>query len=323
MKVFVTGGAGYIGSITAERLLDQGHDVVVFDNLENGHRSAVDERAELVIGDLRDLDSVAKAVVDAAPDAVMHFAAYALVGESCEKPEIYFRNNVGGSINLLEAMLGAGVRRIVFSSSCATYGDPATVPISEDCPQFPTNPYGETKLMIEKTLHWYTRYHGFNGICLRYFNAAGATREHGEDHDPESHLIPLVLRVPLGQLEHITVFGDDYPTDDGTCVRDYIHISDLADAHILALSHGASGAFNLGIGKGYSVRNVIDVAREVTGHAISEVVKDRRAGDPPTLVADAGRARNELGWTPQFERLQDIVQSAWDWHQAHPEGYPD
>jgi UDP-glucose 4-epimerase len=323
MKVLVTGGAGYIGSVTAERLLDQGHDVVVFDNLENGHRSAVDSRAELIVGDLRDQGAITDAVARCNPEAVVHFAAYALVGESCEKPELYFRNNVVGTINLLEAMLGAGVTRFVFSSTCATYGDPDTIPIDETCPQLPTNPYGESKLMIENVLKWYIRYRGFRGVCLRYFNAAGATQRLGEDHDPESHLIPLVLRVALGQSEQITVLGNDYPTPDGTCVRDYIHIGDLAEAHILALGHEESGIYNLGIGKGYSVREVIDVARSISGSDIPAVAGERRAGDPPALIANGSRAREVLGWSPQFERLEDIVQSAWDWHREHPDGYAD
>ena len=323
MKVLVTGGAGYIGSVTAERLLDQGHDVVVFDNLENGHRSAVDSRAELIVGDLRDQGTIADAVARCNPEAVMHFAAYALVGESCEKPELYFRNNVVGTINLFEAMLGAGVTRFVFSSTCATYGDPDTIPIDETCPQSPTNPYGESKLMIENVLKWYIRYRGFRGVCLRYFNAAGATQQLGEDHDPESHLIPLVLRVALGQSEQITVLGNDYPTPDGTCIRDYIHIGDLAEAHILALGHNESGIYNLGIGKGYSVREVIDVARSISGCDIPTVAGERRVGDPPALIANGSRAREALGWSPQFERLEDIVQSAWDWHREHPDGYAD
>ena len=321
MRVLVTGGAGYIGSVTTELLLDAGHAVVVFDNLGRGHRAAIDARADFREGDLRDAAAIETVMQDVRPDAVMHFAAYALVGESMEQPERYFENNVVGGINLARAMLRAGVGSIVFSSTCATYGQPEQVPITEDETQEPQNPYGESKLMFEKTLNWYRELHGMQTVYLRYFNACGATGKFGEDHDPETHLIPLVLRVPLGQRESVNIFGEDYDTPDGTCIRDYIHIVDLAQAHILALTSGASGAFNLGNGTGYSVKEVIDTCRAVTGHPIPAVSAARRPGDPARLVAAAAKARRELGWQPRFPELTRIVESAWNWHQAHPNGY--
>ena len=321
MRVLVTGGAGYIGSVTTELLLDAGHAVVVFDNLGRGHRAAIDARADFREGDLRDAAAIEAGMQDVRPDAVMHFAAYALVGESMEQPERYFGNNVVGGINLARAMLRADVGSIVFSSTCATYGQPERVPITEDENQEPQNPYGESKLMFEKTLNWYRELHGMQTVFLRYFNACGATGKFGEDHDPETHLIPLVLRVPLGQRESVNIFGEDYDTPDGTCIRDYIHIVDLAQAHILALTSGASGAFNLGNGTGYSVKEVIDTCRAVTGHPIPAVSAARRPGDPARLVAAAAKARRELGWQPRFPELTRIVESAWNWHQAHPNGY--
>lgn len=321
MKVLVTGGAGYIGSVTTELLLGKGHEVVVVDNLERGHRQAIDPRARFVQGDLRDRDRIFAAVADVKPDAVVHFAAYALVSESMQQPEAYFRNNTVGSVNLAEAMLRAEVRTIVFSSTCATYGQPEQVPITEDCPQRPTNPYGESKLAVEKVLGWYHVLHGFKAVCLRYFNACGATERYGEDHDPETHLIPLVLQAALGQRESVPVHGEDYDTPDGTCLRDYIHIADLAQAHILALDCPESGAFNLGNGRGYSVKEVIEKAREVTGRPIRAEAGPRRPGDPARLVAGSDKARQVLKWKPQFSSLQAIVESAWNWHQAHPRGY--
>jgi UDP-glucose 4-epimerase len=321
MKVFLTGGAGYIGSVTAELLLDSGHEVVIFDNLGRGHRAAIDPRAKFIEGDLRDADSIADAMQAAKPDAVMHFAAYALVGESMEKPEIYFRNNVVGGINLAEAMLKSGVKKIVFSSTCATYGQPDIVPISEDETQQPQNPYGDSKLMFEHTLRWYQQLHGFKPVFLRYFNACGATEKYGEDHDPETHLIPIVLQVALGQREHIKIFGDDYQTPDGTCIRDYIHIVDLARAHILALEKDVVGPFNLGTGKGCSVQEVIDACRAITGHPIPAVIAERRPGDPDKLVAAPRKANEVLGWVPKYGNIEEIVESAWKWHQAHPNGY--
>lgn len=321
MKIFLTGGAGYIGSITTELLLDEGHEVVVFDNLELGHREAVDSRAELIVGDLRDRVSIHEALMAVHPDAVMHFAAYALVGSSMEDPLLYFRNNVTGSIHLVEAMDAAGVRKIIFSSTCATYGEPDIIPMTEDTPQRPTNPYGESKLMFEKVLLWAQERCGFQSVFLRYFNAAGATEKFGEDHDPETHLIPLVLSVALGQRDRVRIFGDDYDTPDGTCIRDYIHIVDLAQAHIRALPDKITGAFNLGNGDGYSVKEVIEAAREITGHAIPAEAGPRRPGDPPRLVAAADKAHRGLGWEPEYPDLHTIIEHAWAWHQAHPDGY--
>lgn len=321
MKILVTGGAGYIGSVAAELLLDEGHAVGVFDNLERGHAAAVDPRAEFLEGDLRERASIAAAMAKFGPEAVMHFAAYALVPESMQKPEIYFRNNLAGGVNLAEAMLENGVGQIVFSSTCATYGQPQEVPISEDAPQRPTNPYGESKLCVEKILRWYSELHGFKTIFLRYFNVCGATEKFGEDHDPETHLIPRLLQVALGKLDRINVYGDDYETPDGTCIRDYIHVADLVDAHVRALAVGESGAFNLGNGDGFSVKEVIEACREVTGHAIPAEIAPRRPGDPPRLVAASEKARQTFGWQPRQRHLTAIVETAWRWHRAHPDGY--
>ncbi len=321
MKIFLTGGSGYIGSVTAELLLDQHHEVVVFDNLERGHRAAVDPRASFIEGDLRDAETVRRAMADAAPDAVMHFAAYALVGESMEDPMMYFNNNTGGGMNLVNAMRDCGVNKIIFSSTCATYGKPVEVPIPESHPQHPVNPYGESKYLFEKILNWCHEQWGMNAVFLRYFNACGATAKYGEDHQPETHLIPNVLKVALGQKESVSIFGDNYDTPDGTCIRDYIHIVDLAQAHILALKGDFHGPFNLGNGDGYSVREVIEMAREVTGHPIPATVSPRRPGDPDRLIGSAEKARRLLGWNPQMADLKTIIQTAWDWHQAHPEGY--
>ncbi|MDD4873145.1 MAG: UDP-glucose 4-epimerase GalE [Kiritimatiellae bacterium] len=321
MKVLVAGGAGYIGSVTTEMLLDDDHEVVVFDNLERGHRKAIDKRAAFRKGDLRDKDRVFKVMADFKPDAVMHFAAYALVPESMEKPEIYFRNNVVGGVNLVEAMFKADVGKIVFSSTCATYGQPEKVPITEDVAQKPTNPYGESKLAFEKVLNWYHELHGMQTVFLRYFNACGATEKFGEDHDPETHIIPIIMQVALGQRKGVKIFGDDYKTPDGTCLRDYIHIVDLAQAHILALKGNYSGPFNLGTGTGYSVKEVVETAREITGHPIPAKMAPRRPGDPPCLVAGADKARKILKWKPRYGDLKTIIQSAWNWHREHPRGY--
>lgn len=321
MKILVTGGAGYIGSVTGALLLDAGHAVTVFDNLALGHREAVDPRAELIVGDLREASAIAAAVARVRPDAVMHFAADALVGESMQHPERYFGNNVQGGINLAAALLQHKVGRLVLSSTCATYGEPRRIPIAEDETQRPTNPYGESKLILERILDWYHAIHGLHAVHLRYFNACGATERLGEDHSPETHLIPLVLQVALGQRERVVVYGDDYPTPDGSCVRDYIHVVDLARAHILALDAPEAGAYNLGNGAGYSVKEVIDAAREVTGHPIPAAIGARRPGDPPCLIAAADRARHLLGWTPRITDLREIVESAWQWHRAHPRGY--
>jgi UDP-glucose 4-epimerase len=323
MKVLVTGGAGYIGSVTTELLLNKGHDVVVFDSLERGHRSAIDDRAAFEQGNLRDREAICTVMQQTKPDAVMHFAAYALVGESMEDPGMYYRNNVIGGINLADAMQKADIGKIVFSSTCATYGQPDRVPITEDTLQRPENPYGESKLAFEKALRWYQAIHGIQSVFLRYFNACGATEKFGEDHVPETHLIPLILQVALGQREHISIFGDDYETPDGTCLRDYIHIVDLAQAHILALTGDHSGPFNLGTGTGYSVKEVIDVAREITSHEIPAVNAPRRPGDPPRLVAGNEKAKTILGWNPELDDLRKIIESAWQWHQQHPNGYED
>lgn len=321
MKVLVTGGAGYIGSVTTELLLNSGFEVVVFDNLEKGHKEAIDQRARFVQGDLRNKEDISRAMKDACPDAVIHFAAYALVPESMEKPELYFRNNVDGGINLSEAMIENSVQKIVFSSTCATYGQPEQIPITEDTTQKPENPYGESKLMFEKVLTWHEQIHGMKSVFLRYFNACGATEKYGEDHNPETHLIPIVLQTALGKRERVKIYGEDYDTPDGTCLRDYIHIVDLAQAHILALTKDVSGPFNLGNGSGYSVKEVIETARKVTGKEIKSESAPRRPGDPPRLIASAGKARNVLGWNPEYPELDVIIESAWKWHQAHPSGY--
>jgi len=323
MNVFVTGGAGYIGSVCVEELLSAGYTVTVFDNLSEGHRAAVDSRAAFVPGDLADPPGVARALKESGAAAVIHFAGNALVGESMANPGKYFRNNVAGGINLLDAALAAGVSKFVFSSTCATYGSPERVPMTEDLPQRPINPYGESKLMFEKMLGWYHQAHGLEFVAFRYFNAAGASARFGEHHRIETHLIPNVLKVPLGQARQCEIYGADYPTPDGTCIRDYIHIIDLATAHILALAPGTHGCYNLGNGDGSSVREVITACEKITGRKIPVVEKPRRPGDPPRLVASAEKARRELGWTPKYPKLEAIVQTAWQWHEKHPRGYKD
>ena len=321
MKILLTGGSGYIGSVTTELLCDDGHAVTVFDNLERGHAEAVDPRARLVVGDLREPQPIRDVLRDLLPDAVVHFAAYALVGESMQEPLKYFENNVGGGLHLLDAMLRTGVKKIIFSSTCATYGQPDVLPMTEALPQRPTNPYGESKLMLETALRWEQARRGIQPTFLRYFNACGATEKYGEDHDPETHLIPNVLKVALGQAPAVPVFGDDYATPDGTCIRDYIHIADLARAHILALEKDVAGPFNLGTGTGFSVKQVVETCREVTGHAIPVALSPRRPGDPAGLVAGADKAQDVLGWKPRYPDLKTIVQHAWNWHRAHPRGY--
>jgi UDP-glucose 4-epimerase len=323
MNVFVTGGAGYIGSVCVEELLEAGHTVTVFDNLCEGHRSAVDPRAGFVQGDFNDRQVIADAIAAARPEAVIHFAAHALVGESMTNPSKYFRNNVAGGVNLLDACVAAGVRKFVFSSTCATYGIPEKMPMDESLPQKPVNPYGESKLMFEKVLSWYREIHKVEFVAFRYFNAAGASARFGEHHRIETHLIPNILKVALGQKEQVDIFGTDYPTPDGTCIRDYIHIADLAQAHILALEPGKTGFYNLGNGEGFSVRQVIESCQRISGRPIRAVEKDRRPGDPPRLVAAAQKAYTELGWKPRFPKLDQIVQTAWDWHVKHPSGYAD
>ncbi|TWU65597.1 UDP-glucose 4-epimerase [Crateriforma conspicua] len=325
MKVLVVGGAGYIGSHAVRLLLDAGHQVVVYDNLSRGHSEAV-PAGMLVEGDVADRAKLVQVMKDKQIDAVMHFAAFALVNESVNDPSLYYRNNVIAALELLEAMREADVKKIVFSSTTATYGEPDTIPIPETTPQNPINPYGFTKLVIEKALADYAAAYGFAYAALRYFNAAGARPDGtiGEDHDPESHIIPIVLQVALGQREFITIFGDDYPTPDGTCIRDYIHVDDLGDAHLKALEKlepGKGICVNLGTGKGTSVREIVEACREVTGHPIPEKMGERRAGDPPELVADASMARQVLGWEPKYNDAKSIVETAWAWHRDHPRGY--
>jgi len=323
MKILVVGGAGYIGSVCAELLLDQGHGVTIFDNLSEGHRRALDPRAEFVEGDLVDRQLIEKILAKQQPDAVMHFAANALVGESMQNPSKYFRNNIANGLNLLDGMISAGVERIIFSSTCAIFGPPERVPIDETTPTRPINPYGESKLAFEKILRWYGEIHGLKFVSLRYFNAAGASAKFGEDHRVETHLIPNVLKVALAQKPNVEIFGTDYETPDGTCIRDYIHILDLARAHILALNSAKSDFYNLGTGGGASVREVIDSCRKITGRKIDIVEKPRRPGDPPRLIASSEKIKRELGWQPQFQSLDAIIESAWKWHQKFPRGYED
>ncbi len=320
--VLVTGGAGYIGSHTCKALAIAGYRPVVFDNLEFGHEWAV-KWGPLEQGDTNDTDCVLRVIDKYEPDAVIHFAAFAYVGESVSNPQKYYRNNVVGTLGLLDAMLRSKIDKFIFSSTCATYGVPDRPTIPEDHPQNPINPYGRSKLMVEQILHDLDKANGLRSIVLRYFNAAGADPECeiGEDHDPETHLIPLVLDAALGRRPHIAILGSDYDTPDGTCVRDYIHVSDLAAAHVSALGKlmdgGNSDALNLGTGSGYSVREVIDVAKSVTGREISVLKEDRRPGDPPFLVAEPGRARRVLGWKPELSGMEQIIDTAWRWHQKH------
>ncbi len=323
MNVFVTGGAGYIGSVCVEELLNAGHRVTVYDSLVEGHRSAVDSRATFVLGNPEKDGDVLQAVTAARPEAILHFAAFTLVGESMTNPGKYFANNVANGQKFLDAAVAAKVKKFVFSSTCATYGPPDRVPMTEDLPQRPINPYGESKLMFEKMLNWYHQVHGLEFVAFRYFNAAGASEKFGEHHRVETHLIPNVLKVPLGQSKQCEIYGTDYPTPDGTCIRDYIHIIDLAQAHILALAPGKQGFFNLGNGDGYSVRQVIETCEKITGKKIPIVEKPRRPGDPPKLVAGAQKAITELGWKPKYPKLEDIITMAWNWHVKHPTGYAD
>ncbi|KAF6570966.1 UDP-glucose 4-epimerase GalE [Paenibacillus sp. SEL3] len=328
MAILVTGGAGYIGSHTVAELLNLGEEVVVLDNLQTGHKAAL-LGGKLYEGDLRDKELLSKLFSENSIDAVIHFAANSLVGESMQNPGKYYDNNVFGTLSLLEAMKDAGVRRIVFSSTAATYGEPEKVPIEEGDRTEPTNVYGETKLMMERMMSWFDKVLGIKYVSLRYFNAAGAheSGKIGEDHRPESHLIPLVLQTALKQRPHIAVFGEDYATPDGTCVRDYIHVSDLADAHVRAVNYlregNDSNVFNLGNGQGFSVKEVIETARKVTGLEIPVVTEPRRAGDPAILVASSDKARSVLGWSPARTQLEDIISGAWGWHQSHPHGYGD
>jgi len=325
MRVLVVGGAGYIGSVTVDRLVEANHDVTVLDNLIAGHAAAVNEAAELVQADVRDEEALGRLMATHDFHAVIHYGGYIQAGESVSQPGRYFANNIGGAIALLNAMVTHGVLRFVFSSSAAVYGEPDVIPIPEDAPIRPVNPYGETKAAVERMLPWYERQAGLRYVSLRYFNAAGATERRGEDHRPETHLIPNVLAVALGHRPSIPLFGTDYPTPDGTCIRDYVHVSDLAEAHLLALemTASASGVFNLGNGRGFSNREVIETARKVTGHPIPVREEPRRPGDPAALVASSQRAQEVLGWQPRHRALEEIIASAWRWHQAHPAGYRD
>ncbi len=320
-KVLVTGGAGYIGSACSEYLLDLGYDVTVFDGLITGHRQAVDPRAKFVLGNLSDRELIKKVCREGEFDAVMHFAAFSLVGESMKNPSKYFRNNVASGINLADAAVEGGVKTFVFSSTAATFGQPESIPIREFDRQIPINPYGESKLCFEKILKWYYEIFGMKYVALRYFNAAGATANFGEDHRPESHLIPLILQTARGKRDKLMLYGDDYDTPDGTCIRDYIHILDLAQAHELALRAPESGHYNLGTGNGLSVRQIIDAAEEVTGLKVNYEVAPRRPGDPARLIACSDRARSTLGWKPKFESARQIIESAWKWQLKHPDGY--
>ena len=326
MRVLVTGGAGYIGSVVAGQLIQAGHQVVILDNLSRGHRQAVPAGADLVVGDIADRALLDRLLGARDIDAVMNFAALIEAGESMKVPEQFFRNNSLNALTLLEAMLAAGVNRFVFSSTAALFGNPDRTPIQEDDPVRPTNAYGESKLLVERMLTWFHQIHGLRYASLRYFNAAGAVGpDQGEAHQPETHLIPRILNVALGRADHVNIFGTDYPTPDGTCVRDYIHVSDLAAAHLLALGGLDSASpriYNLGNGQGFSVREVVEVARKITGHPIPVVESPRRPGDPAVLIASSDKIRRELGWEPVFRDLEGIVASAWRWHQARPDGYP-
>jgi UDP-glucose 4-epimerase len=323
MRILVVGGAGYIGSVCAELLLDEGHEVAIFDNLTEGHGRAVDSRANFVQGDLANREQVQAVLSDMRADAVMHFAANALVAESMRDPSKYFRNNICNGLNLLDAIIATRVQRIVFSSTCAIFGLPRQLPIEETTPSRPINPYGESKLAFEKILQWYDRIHGLKFVSLRYFNAAGASENFGEDHRQETHLIPNVLKVALGRKPNVEIYGTDYDTPDGTCIRDYIHILDLARAHILALGAPESAFYNLGTGGGSSVREVIEACAKVSGRKIATTEKPRRPGDPPRLIASSEKIKKELGWRPQFQSLDAIVESAWKWHEKFPNGYED
>ena len=329
MAILVCGGAGYIGSHAVHALIEKGEQVVIVDNLQTGHRGALNPKAKFYEGDIRDASVLDKIFTENKVEAVIHFAANSLVGESMEKPLLYFNNNVYGMQVLLEAMVRHGVDKIVFSSTAATYGEPKRVPIHEDDETCPTNTYGETKLTMEKMMKWVSRANGVRYVSLRYFNAAGALPDGsiGEDHATETHLIPLILQVPTGRRDHITVFGDDYPTPDGTCLRDYIHVVDLADAHVLALEYlrkgGASDIFNLGNGQGFSVKEMIAAAEKATGRSIKVEIGARRAGDPAQLIASSEKARSVLGWKPQFTDVEQVIGTAWRWHEHHPHGYED
>ncbi|NJM08344.1 UDP-glucose 4-epimerase GalE [Candidatus Gracilibacteria bacterium] len=325
MKILVTGGAGYIGSITTAELIAAGHQAIVFDNLYQGHPAAVHPEAVFVQGDLADRNAIAQLFAEHNDiDGIMHFASYTLVGESMQKPLLYLRDNLVNAANLLEVAVEHGVRRFILSSTANLFDAPEKMPISENERIVPGSPYGESKFFVERLLHWFERIYGVKYACLRYFNAAGDTPGRGEDHDPETHIIPIVLQVALGQREAVTIFGDDYPTPDGTCIRDYVHVVDLAQAHILAMqaiSEIGSRKYNLGNGNGYSIREVVETARMVTGHPIPTRIGPRRPGDPAILIASSETLRRELGWQPRYPDLESIIRSAWQWHEANPQGY--
>ena len=324
MNVLVTGGAGYVGSVVATELLRAGHRVMVLDDLSHGQKAAVPHGAELVVGDFADRECLDNALRTFRPEGVMHFAALIEAGESMRYPERYFRTNTASVLTLLETMLQAGVKKFIFSSTAAVYGNPQRTPIEEGDPLCPTNAYGESKLLVERMLEWFHRIHGLRFASLRYFNAAGAIPERGEDHHPESHLIPLVLKVALGQRDSIAIYGTDYSTPDGTCIRDYVHVRDLATAHVLALnalSERDKLIYNLGSGCGFSVRQVVEVSRKITGHAIPVIESPRRSGDPAILVASSDKIQRELHWTPEYKELEQIIGSAWKWHKENPRGY--
>ena len=327
MRILVVGGAGYVGSTSVEGLAAAGHDVVVYDNLSSGHRAAVPEGVSVVPGDLAD-GARLRHILASGIDAVLHVAARSLVGESMANPGLYYRTNVAGGVGLLEAMRDTGVTRLVYSSTAAVYGEPRRVPIAEADRTQPINPYGETKLAFEGAMRWFCAAHDFRAISLRYFNVAGATQRNGEDHHPETHLMPLVLRVAAGEASHVQIYGQDYPTPDGTCIRDFIHVLDLAEGHLLALEATGEGdpsleVYNLGSAAGFSVREVVEAARRVTGRAVPARAVKRRIGDPPVLVASSRRARRELGWQPRYSTLERMLADAWAWRQAHPRGYDD
>jgi UDP-glucose 4-epimerase len=329
MAIIVCGGAGYIGSHTVHKLIEQGKDVIIVDNLQSGHIGAVHKKAKFYKCDIRDSEFLDKIFSENKIEAIVHFAANSLVGESMEKPLLYFNNNVYGMQILLETMVKHNIKNIVFSSTAAVYGEPKRIPILEDDETNPTNTYGETKLTMEKMMKWCNKAYGINYVALRYFNVAGALEDGsiGEDHTPETHLVPLILQVPLKKRESISVFGTDYATADGTCIRDYLHVLDLADAHIKALAYlekaNESNVFNLGNGVGFSVKEMIDAAKEVTNEDIKVVFSERRIGDPAQLVASSEKARNILGWTPKYTNVKDIIKGAWTWHEAHPNGFED
>ncbi len=325
MKILVTGGAGYIGSIVVEQLVKAGESVVVLDNLYQGHRAAVHPAAAFVEGDLADRATIDALMQAHRPEAIMHFASHTLVGESMENPFRYLGENITNGLNLLQSAVEHGVRRFILSSTANLFDDPERMPIAETERIVPGSPYGESKFILERMLYWLDQIYNFRHAALRYFNAAGASPERGEDHHPEYHLIPIVLEVALGKRQQVKIFGDDYPTRDGTCVRDYIHVLDLAQAHILALRalDRGSRVYNLGNGQGFTVKEVIEAAREITGHSIPAEVIARRPGDPAVLIASSDKIRRELGWQPQYPNVRDIIESAWKWHQSHPNGYED